>query len=123
MKVKNDLFSRGSFNIGNGQNARFWEDTWLGDVPLKDQYPSLYNVVNHTNVTVAHVFSLAPLNIGFRRTLSGNRWDRWVHLVTRLTRVQITDQVDTFKWDLTTSGFFFGEINVQWFNKWAHGIS
>jgi hypothetical protein len=32
--------------------------------------------------------------------------DRWVHLVTRLMGLQLTDQIDTFKWALTTSGIF-----------------
>ena len=33
MNVKDDFFSRGSFNIGNGENVSFWEDVWLGDKP------------------------------------------------------------------------------------------
>ena len=41
MKVKEDFFSRGSFTIGNGMNTSFWEDTWLGDTPLAQQYPML----------------------------------------------------------------------------------
>jgi hypothetical protein len=41
MKLKDDFFERGSFIIGNGQNARFWEDTWLGSSPLAHQYPQL----------------------------------------------------------------------------------
>jgi hypothetical protein len=48
-----------------------------------------------------------PLNIGFRRALSGNKWDRWVHLVLRrLTRVQLSDSEDVFRWSLTLSGLF-----------------
>jgi hypothetical protein len=65
MHVKDDFFSRGSSVVGDGQNTRFWEDTWLGDRPLKDQYPTLYNIVNHPNVTVAHVTWSSPLKIGF----------------------------------------------------------
>jgi hypothetical protein len=39
MRVKEDFFSRGTFKVGNGENTRFWEDTWLGDKPLAQQYP------------------------------------------------------------------------------------
>jgi hypothetical protein len=39
-----------------------------------------------------------PLNIGFTRTLNGNKWDRWTHLLHRLILVQLTDSDDTFKW-------------------------
>lgn len=45
MRVKTAFFNRGSFIVGNGMSTRFWEDTWLGDRPLAQQYPSLYNIV------------------------------------------------------------------------------
>jgi hypothetical protein len=38
--------------------------TWLRDKPIADEYPSLYNIVQHKNVTVAHVCKAASLNIG-----------------------------------------------------------
>jgi hypothetical protein len=44
MKLKDDFFERGSFTEGNGENACFWEDTWLGNAPLAYQYPSLYTI-------------------------------------------------------------------------------
>jgi hypothetical protein len=52
MRVKEAFFSRGSFALGNGKSVRFWEDTWLGDSPLANQYPSLFNIVQRKNVTV-----------------------------------------------------------------------
>jgi hypothetical protein len=55
--VKDDFFSRGFFIVGNGAKTRFWEDTWLGKLPLSQQYPSLYNIVHHKNVTIAHVLA------------------------------------------------------------------
>jgi hypothetical protein len=106
MSVKDDFFRRGVMKVENGQNTRFWEDTWLGNRPLCDQYPSLYCIVNHTNVSVAHVMNELPLNIGFRRALSDNRWDRWAHLVGRLMEVQLSENDDTFHWNLTQSGLF-----------------
>ena len=79
---------------------------WLGDRPLCAQYPSLYRIVNHSNVSVAHVMAASPLNIGFRRALSGDKWDRWANLVTRLMGVQLSDNNDVFRWSLTPSGLF-----------------
>jgi hypothetical protein len=52
MKVKSDFLDRGYFKVGNGQNTRFWEDTWLGDTPLSQQYVVLYNIVRQKNVLV-----------------------------------------------------------------------
>ena len=65
MKIK-DLFIRfGSFQVKNGIQTRFWEDIWLGESPLKSQYPTLYNVVRRKNGTVAILGSTA-LHITFR---------------------------------------------------------
>jgi hypothetical protein len=65
-----------------------------------------YNIVNHSNATVVNVMGLTPLNIGFRRVLSANKWDRLVHLVSRVMMVQFTENEDVFRLNLTTSGFF-----------------
>jgi hypothetical protein len=72
-KGKEDFFSRGSFNIGNGLDTRFWEDTWLGNKSLAQQYPSLYNIVQRKQVSVANVLNQNPLNISFRQTLNKHR--------------------------------------------------
>jgi hypothetical protein len=50
MGVKDKLFSRVPFSVGNGLKTRFWENTWLGDTPSAKQYLSLYNIVQRKNV-------------------------------------------------------------------------
>ena len=104
MGVKDEFFSRGSFNIGDGQNTRFWEDSWLGGMPLSLQYSSLYNIVQRKNVLVASVLGAAHPNVAFRRALTGDKWDRWLHLVDRLMDVTLSMEDDRFIWNLTTSG-------------------
>jgi hypothetical protein len=106
MGVKEVFFENGSFTIGNGQKTRFWEDTWLSDTPLAHQYPPLYNIVRRKNVLVADVLSNAPLNIEFRRTLTGNKWVLWSQLVQRLMGVTLNENLDTFVWKMTSSGLF-----------------
>ena len=80
MTVKHDFFQRGSFIVGNGQSSRFWEDTWLGDVPLANQYPLLYNIFHRKNVLVADILAQSPLNIEFRRTLTRYKWEAWLQI-------------------------------------------
>jgi hypothetical protein len=55
---------------------------------------------------VADVLSHNPLNIAFRRNVTSHKWNRWLHLVSRLMEVQLTPDQDSFKWNLTTSGVF-----------------
>jgi hypothetical protein len=106
LKVKDDFFSKGSFELGNGLDTRFWEDCWLGDRPLAEQYPSLYRIVQHKDVLVANVLQGSHLNIAFRRNLDEYKWTRWMHLVGRLIEVNLTDTKDNFVWNLTASKEF-----------------
>jgi hypothetical protein len=106
MGVKDDLFKRGSFVIGDGLGTHFWEDVWLGNISLANQYPILYNIVKTKNVLVADVLNQYPLNIRFNRLLVGDKWDDWVHLVSRIMNVHLSNEPDRFKWHLTTTGLF-----------------
>ena len=106
MTVKKEFFERGSFCVGNGLQTRFWEDSWLGSKPLAIQYPTLFNIVQCKNVTVAHVLGHSPLNIEFRRTLTGDKWTSWLKLVERLMSVTLSNDDDLFQWKLTTTKKF-----------------
>ena len=98
MRVKAAFFNRTKFIVGNGTTTRFWEDTWLGETPLALQYPSLYSIVQRCDAFVATILQSIPLNIQFRRTLVGNRWEAWLHLVSRLMEVQLSHQPDQLRW-------------------------
>jgi hypothetical protein len=106
MRVKELFFSKGSFTVGNGEDVRFREDTWLGNKSLADQYTSLYNIVQRKQVSVASVLKHNPLTISFHRTLHGNRWTLWLQLLNRLLQVQLNNEKDIFVWGLTSSGIF-----------------
>ena len=99
----NDFFARGSFMVGNGRHTRFWGDTWLENKPLVVQYPSMFNIARHKNVLVAQVLSSTPLNIEFRRSLIGDKLISWLKQVERQMRVNLSDEDDCFKWNLTMS--------------------
>jgi hypothetical protein len=86
--------------------VRFWEDTWMGDAPLCQQYPALYNIVQHKNILVSTVLAHTPLNITFRRGLNNNRWLQWMNLCQRLITVSLNNEPDVFCWKLTDSGLF-----------------
>jgi hypothetical protein len=45
MKVKGEFLSLGKFDLGDGSQMRFWEDSWITSRPLKSIFPALYNIV------------------------------------------------------------------------------
>ena len=79
----------------------FWEDEWMGDTSLAQQYPSLYNIASNKNSTVEAVFETIPINLPFRIHLLGNVRESWFHLVERLMCVHLANQQDCFRWRLT----------------------
>jgi hypothetical protein len=105
MRIKDEVLSNGSFVIKDGTNTRFWDDTWIGDKPLKDTYPSLYHIARDKHVTVSKVLSSRPLNISFKRSLVDNNPSHWLHLVARVSNVVLVDDRDYFKWRLTKNGY------------------
>jgi hypothetical protein len=100
------FFKFGSFRVCDREGTRFWEESWLGVAPLASQYPNLYAIVNYKNVTMTNAIKEDGLNISFRRNLVGDRWLSWIDLVERLMDIHLTDEKDTFTWNLTDSGQF-----------------
>jgi hypothetical protein len=45
MKGKEKFLSLGKFDLGDGSQVRFWEDSWIRPRPLKYIFPALYNIV------------------------------------------------------------------------------
>jgi hypothetical protein len=76
----------------------------LGNFTLQQHYPLLYAITRRTNVSVASVFSMIPLNNSFRRGLVGNNLSLWYMLVARVAHVRLNDARDKFLWGLLQSG-------------------
>jgi hypothetical protein len=106
MHIKDEVLANGSFHIKDGTSTRFWDDTWVGNKPLKVKYPSLYNIVRDPHATVSKVMATSPLNISFRRALVDNKLIEWLNLVARISNVELVEGSDYFKWSLTKSGLF-----------------
>jgi hypothetical protein len=73
MASKKIFFRHGTFSINDGSLIRFWEDIWLDNAPLREQYPALYNIVHHKGDTIAKVMATSPPDETFRRDLLGPR--------------------------------------------------
>ena len=96
----------GSFKVKDGSQIRFWMDTWLENQPLKDKFPSLFNIVRRKQDSVATVLASIPLNISFRRNLGGRNLRDWHRIVASLQDVNLQGERDVFVWALHSSGTF-----------------
>ena len=106
IKVKRDFLRFGTFIIKDGSQVRFWEDTWLGNSPLHDQYPQLYNIVRKKQDTVPNVLRTQISNLSWRRDIIGNKLMMWNNLVSRLSTIDLSQERDDFKWNINQTGVF-----------------
>jgi hypothetical protein len=78
----------------------------VGSKPLKEHLPSLFNIVHHPHDTVVNVMNQNPLNISFRRALTGDKLISWHNLVAKVSLQQLSQGRDNFTWDLHQLGCF-----------------
>jgi hypothetical protein len=58
MKVKDLFLNMGTLLVNNGEQVRFWEDKWIGNLSFMQQYPSLYQIAHRKGDIVARVIVL-----------------------------------------------------------------
>jgi hypothetical protein len=63
MATKKFFFRHGTLSIKDGLQIRFWEDSWLGNSPLSEQYPSLYSIFRCKSDTIALVRAISPPDV------------------------------------------------------------
>lgn len=70
-KVKH-LYKWGAEHIVHtGDRVRFWHDTWLGSVPLKIQYKSIFEIARTPDAMVKELWKEDGWDISLRRSLQG----------------------------------------------------
>ena len=108
MVTKKFFFPYGSFSVKDGSEIRFWEDTWLGTTPLREQYPALYGIVQgrHKSDTLAQVLVDIQPTVTFRIDLVGSRLASWYELLLWLATINLTQGTDEFRWNLRNCGKF-----------------
>jgi hypothetical protein len=65
MAIKKFFFPYEFFSIKDGLHIRLWEHKWLGNATLREQYPSIYNIVHLKLDTLAKVMETSPPNVTF----------------------------------------------------------
>jgi hypothetical protein len=97
MKIKELVLSCGSFMVKDGTQIRFWEDTWVGITPLKQQFPTIFNIAHDPHATVASVMGGEQYNISFRRALVDDKLREWLELMGKINNVSLDNGRDMFR--------------------------
>jgi hypothetical protein len=66
VRIKGEVLTNGSFIIRDGSTTHFLEDKWcVGNVSLRERYPSIFNIVRDRHSSVAKILATHPLNTSF----------------------------------------------------------
>ncbi|XP_039065107.1 uncharacterized protein LOC120210455 [Hibiscus syriacus] len=113
---KNDDFggclrSHAKLQIGNGKSISFWNDSWLGEVPLKLLFPRIFvlssNKLGHVADFGSFELSGWVWNVTTRRNLCDWEVMQLVELLDRLKDIKLIETMDDcMLWDGSDDGLF-----------------
>ena len=95
-----------TFSLGNGKSILFWEDVWIGDTPLRLEFPRLYDYCYNKTSLVSDCWVDGEWRIDFRRSLDPSDLTQWDHLLRVLAQTSISDTEDKVRWALEKKGVF-----------------
>lgn len=86
----------------------FWEDIWLGDIPLRLKYPTLYEYCGNKKATVTDFHVGSDWVISFTRSFNESNLESWECLLAELQQITLDDTggSDRVSWGLEKSASF-----------------
>ena len=107
-----DVFSQHiSYTVGDGSRLRFWHDVWCGDLPLRSQFPSLFQFARLPEARVADLCHFQVSNcvwdIAFIRSVQNWELELVDSFMTLLYSSTIRKGVaDSLCWTPSSRGLF-----------------
>jgi len=93
--------------VFRGDKVRFWHDSWLGNMPLRIQFDSLFQICEDQEALVEEVWNGDDWDLSSRRSLSGTLIGEWQLLRGLLEEVSLDiSRGDEVKWVLDKSQVF-----------------
>ncbi|GKE12068.1 RNA-directed DNA polymerase, eukaryota [Tanacetum coccineum] len=79
----------------------FWDDVWIGDTTLKEQYPKVYALETCKSISVANKLAHSNVEVSLRRPPRGGvELHQYNNLSSRLDSIQLPMIQDRWVWSL-----------------------
>jgi hypothetical protein len=100
-----------SFEVGIGSKIRFWHDTWCGNQPLKQAFPSLFRIARYKEAWVKDNFiwrnGVVEWNVIFVHAIQDWEMDVISPFFELLYSCKISQgNVDRIQWSHSKKGIF-----------------
>ncbi|GJS37886.1 hypothetical protein Tco_0536268 [Tanacetum coccineum] len=95
-----------TIKIGDGQSTSFWNEKWIGDIPLRELFPRMFMLESVPNICVADKL-VGSLDASFRRPVRGGaEQEQLSDLGSLLNPVGLSLSNDRWFYSLSSSGVF-----------------
>ncbi|GKC45708.1 hypothetical protein Tco_1063430 [Tanacetum coccineum] len=85
--------------IGNGESTSFWNDVWLGSMPLKSQFPRVYVLDIDRNCFIANRVPLKDWSyVFYRHPRGGVEASQFAALQSAIGNMVLSNQSDSWQW-------------------------
>jgi hypothetical protein len=98
IKIKDFFFKNYTKVVGNGVKTRFWEDFWINNISLSEQFNGLYKMTINTNVMTSKSSVKQRGFINFRRNCY--EWNCY-----------FVNETSTYVWKYLIRGFMYVDAN------------
>ncbi|KAJ0441659.1 putative reverse transcriptase zinc-binding domain-containing protein [Helianthus annuus] len=90
--------------VGDGENTRFWKDSWLLDKPLKDLFPDLFRCAADKNIKVAACMHLVGSKTLWawdwaKSPVEHIEWSQLGEIMNLLDQFKTTGGKDKWRWE------------------------
>lgn len=85
--------------------SKILKDVWLGNCPLKTQFPNLFAMSNQQGCSVTLFLGSREIYLTFRRNLQ-ERDVEWEKLTKLLSVITLSEEPDLARWTLEKDGIF-----------------
>ena len=91
--------------VNNGTSTQFWHETWMGNTPLKNQFPRLFRLALNKDCMIRDCWNNGWDLAWSRSITSGTNVNHLSTLSNMLATCSLTDSDDTWTWSLGSPSF------------------
>jgi hypothetical protein len=110
LNLDSNWYSQGVKRIvGNGASTKFWLDSWIGNLVLKDHFPRLFSITSQKDATIASVWRRGEgnsWNFNWRRRLFVWEEALVTELLGVIQGVTLAEREDKWSWQHDTTSEF-----------------
>jgi hypothetical protein len=116
MKVRDFYVAGRKVLLQKGNLVRFWMDPSLGDTPLCESFPALFDICQGQDWTFERAMS-CNLDVPFRRRMLPDMISQWERIKTCAFRHPTSLNSDIVSWSLSANGCFSTKSMYQHLEK------